>query len=154
MIVFHVVLAGLTHVARLVVVIWPLFWPATASAQSLSGYVGGAFTIAPWNPQPISGGSPSTTYENTSTDSIVSGLSVEAGWFFTPSTAIGVEIGTPFGRSNLTQRFDYALGGPYVLEARYRERTIFVVINHQITGTRAHLELVGGGVVRANSLTA
>ena len=125
--------------------------PGTAIAQSSGAYLGGAFTVAPWRPQPVSGGSPSTTYANTSTETLALGAIGEAGWYFNASAGVGVEIGLPLQRRSLTQPFGYFT--PYLRETQYREQTIMGVLRARMTAGRARVALVaGGGFVRGSSL--
>jgi hypothetical protein len=93
-------------------------------------------------------------YTNTSTETMVTGGLVEAGWFLSPSVTAGVEVGAPFQRTTLTQQYGYLFGGPYIREARYRERTVFFVVHGSIlTRDRIRLDLAGGaGEVFASSL--
>ena len=129
-----------------------LSWSTIARAQELRAYIGGVVVISPWGPHSVSGGSPSTTYDNVSTDTMVSGVGGEAGWWFGRAGAVGIEIGVPLERKDLTQHFYYL--SPYIRETRYREQTIFVVARGQVlAGGRVRLQLVGGGgPVRGTSL--
>ena len=140
------------HAALLAIVLSML--PRQGFGQDgVRGYAGGAFTIAPGDPHPLNGGSPSTIYDNTSPDSTTRGLSVELGWTARPQVSLGVEIGVPFERS-LTQTFGYFT--PFIKQSRYRDLTVFGVARREFLATgKVHLGLMGGaGLVQQRSQEA
>ena len=137
------------HAALLAVAL--SMFPRTGFGQGgARGYAGGAFTIAPGDPHAVNGGSPSTTYDNTSPDSTTRGLTVELGWTARPQVSLGVEIGVPFQR-RLTQTYYYF--NPFIKESRYRDLTFFGVARRELPATgKIHLALTGGaGLVQQRS---
>lgn len=124
-----------------------------ATAQEARGYAGAALTLSTVGVHSISGGSPSTTYDNASSETWARGVTGEAGWFFKKSLAIGVEFTAPFARNELTSVRTY-LVAPRSLTSRYREQTLFAVLGwHVGTPTRIRTVIVGGGgVVLGSSL--
>jgi hypothetical protein len=137
-----------------IVVLALLIGSEIVAAQEMPAYIGGALTASSSGVHSISGtGSPSTSYDNSSTESWATGVTGEAGWFFKRSLAIGVEVTVPFQRSDLTSVHHY-LVDRFARASRYREQTIFAVLHYQVRATgRIKTALVGGaGVVSGNSL--
>lgn len=124
-----------------------------AAAQDLRTYVGGAFGSSSSGPHHVSGGSPSTSFDNTSINSMAGGVSAEAGWFFSRSSSVGIEVIIPFHRINIAQEYGYIFG-PYRREAHYCEQAILGVVRGEVqTGRRLVVGVVaGGGLVRGSSL--
>ena len=136
--------------AALVALVLSLFSHTVFGQDGTRGYASGAFPTAPASPHAVSGGSPSTTYDTTSQDSITRGLTVELGWTVKPQASLGVEIGLPF-RRELTQTFGYFT--PFIKQSHYRDLTFFGVARRELPETRkVHLGLMGGaGLVQQRS---
>lgn len=132
---------------RLCMVLASAVWLVTGGADRAAAqgpFVGGAVSVGAWKPQPVSGGTPSTTASNTSPDTVMSVLAFEAGWWLTPSTALAMELDMPIGRRAVTHRTFYF--SPTLHDVAYRERNLFVVVRHDILRRGVfRLQIVGGG---------
>jgi len=117
----------------------------SAWAQQARPFAGASFTASPWTVRSVDGGSPSTRYTNTTTDSAVIGLAAEFGWF-NERDALSVEISLP-ARRGLTQTYRYP-PEQYELESRYRDVTIMGVLRHRVRRkARMRIDVVGGAGV-------
>jgi hypothetical protein len=130
------------------------WWPTVSAAQNAPAYVGGGLRLSPWSSQPSWGGGASTSYTNSTTDRLIAGIDGEAGWFFRPATAVGVEISMPVHRAELSQRYGYVLGSAYERLSRYREIALVGVVRHNVTvRRRVRVAIVGGGgLVQADAI--
>jgi hypothetical protein len=98
-------------------------------------YVGGTFALAPWSTHNVNGGSPSTTFSNSSQESAVAVVTADAGVSFNHTASVGVELGVPLRRTNLTQESAY-FSNPFVRSVRYREESVFIVVRSPIASRR------------------
>lgn len=131
-------------IVKLVATVAVLMTATSLRAQEMRGFVDVALTAAPWTVNSVDGGSPSTEYTNTTTDSSVVGVGAEFGWRYTRRTSIGLELNIP-ERREVTRNYVYLVGEPGQTVGRYRAMTILgVVRRHLLVDRRAHLDLVGG----------
>src|SRR5690242_13087658 len=63
----------------------------SSQAQQSSPYVGGAFTLSDWGAQSTSAGTPSTSFDTTTTEGSLRTVALEAGWFINPNWSVGGE---------------------------------------------------------------
>jgi hypothetical protein len=127
-----------------------LSFAPTAFAQNAQGYVGAGVFLGPWNPEDISFGSPSLSYQNDRGDDLlVLGGTFEAG-IRLRRVGLGIEVGVPVRRT-VDQLFFYFT--PYRKEIGYRESTFFTVARY-VTGSDAvGAEFVAGaGLVHQHSV--
>jgi Outer membrane protein beta-barrel domain len=122
-----------------------------APAQDVRAYVGGTVEISTWGVHSWSG-APDVTYNNTSTDTTVVGVTGEAGWLLGRHAAVGVELDIPFGRNDVTTIHGYF--EPFTRQSQYRETSIFGVIHGYVpVGSKVQAGIFGGGgAVFGNSL--
>jgi hypothetical protein len=123
----------------------------TARAQTTRGYVGAAITLAPWSVQSVSGGSPSTSFSNQSPDTTLTNVTAESAWYFTPNSALGVEVMMPLRRNTIHQEFSYF--SPRLRDSAYQETLALVVVRRdRRLSPRATAALgAGGGFVHGTS---
>ncbi len=129
-----------------------LSWSSLGWAQESSGYVGAAITTSAFASHSVDAGTPSTTYANSTTDTSLTGVAVEAGWFISPRWGVGVEFTQPLRRANLISQYGYF--SPSITISRYRESVILGTARVRLA-EKGYLraELVGGaGIVRGSSL--
>jgi hypothetical protein len=94
--------------------------------------------------QPVSGGSPSTTFSNQSADIRVTDVTVEGAWYFAPHAALGVEVSPPRERHEIRQESRYF--SPALRFSRYRETLVLGVVRHDFRlADRVGVALLGGG---------
>jgi opacity protein-like surface antigen len=124
---------------------------APVDAQTTRGYAGAAITVAPWSVQSVSGGTPSTSFSNESPDTIITDVTAEGGWRFTPKSALGVEVVLPLQRVEIHQEFRYF--SPQLRYSAYQETLVLIVVRRDVRlGTRASMAFVaGGGFVHGTS---
>jgi len=124
---------------------------ANAYAQGRSAYLGGLITFAPWKGHDMTGGTPSTSFYNTTDTSVTSWIVAEGGWSFSPSGSLGVEFGAPFASRLVTQKSYYL--SPFIRESKYREESLFFVVRGGMNSNPAFRisVLAGAGLVWASS---
>jgi len=116
---------------------------SSVNAQEVHPYVGGAVEISTFGVDSLSG-SPSMTYNNTSTDSMIVGVLGEAGLFLGRRIAVGAEFEMPLERASVTSMHGYF--NPYTRESAYREGSLFGIFHGYVpVSARAQVGILGGG---------
>src|SRR5437016_469222 len=100
---------AMPHIVRAVILLVPLaIWPGQVAAQDLKTYLGGSFAVTPLGAGSISGGTPSTSFTNSVTDSLTLGVIGEAGASVSPHVSVGVELDVPLRRITVMQQHNYS----------------------------------------------
>jgi hypothetical protein len=121
-----------------------LAFATTRRAQEARPYVGGTFIVSTLKLGTF--GSGSTGYSNTSIDTWLKGLTIEAGAAINPRLSVGVEFTPPSQEVRFDQQYGYVFSQGYKAMIRYREGALFGVARLNFPQVPyVQLALVGGG---------